>query len=152
MGAGLGVLVVCVTGALTWRSMNSSHSDGTVPTILADKAPLKIAPQKADGVEIPDQNKRIYDRNAKDDQIHIVNREEQPVDVAQAARSAQRAGEGGAHAVHRAAGRQYGSPHRNPRRASPGADRVGEAGYASAAASARSARRPIGDPHHDPSG
>ncbi|WP_311275202.1 SPOR domain-containing protein [Methylobacterium sp. WCS2018Hpa-22] len=96
VGAGLGVLVVCVTGALTWRSMNSSHSDGTVPTILADKAPLKIAPQKADGVEIPDQNKRIYDRNAKDDQIHIVNREEQPVDVAQAARSAQRAGEGGA--------------------------------------------------------
>lgn len=96
VGAGLGVLVVCVTGALTWRGLHSSQGDGTVPTILADKAPLKIAPQKADGVEIPDQNKQIYDRNAKDGQIRIVNREEQPVDVAQAARSAQRAGEGGA--------------------------------------------------------
>ncbi|MFD1303061.1 SPOR domain-containing protein, partial [Methylobacterium marchantiae] len=96
VGAGLGVLAVCVSGALTWRSLHSSSSDGTVPTIMADKAPLKIAPQKADGVEIPDQNKQIYDRNAKDGQIRIVNREEQPVDVAQAARSAQRAGEGGA--------------------------------------------------------
>lgn len=96
VGAGLGVLVVCVTGALTWRSLHSGSHDGTVPTILADKAPLKIAPQKADGVEIPDQNKQIYDRNAKDGQTRIVNREEQPVDVAQAARTAQRAGEGGA--------------------------------------------------------
>lgn len=97
VGAGLGVLAVCITGALAWRGLHGSHGgSGGVPTILADTAPLKIAPQKADGVEIPDQNKQIYDRTAKDGQIRIVNREEQPLDVAQAARAAGRTGEGGA--------------------------------------------------------
>jgi hypothetical protein len=96
VGAGLGVLAVCITGGLAWRGLHSGGGNsGGVPTILADTAPLKIAPQKADGVEIPDQNKQIYDRTAKDGQIRIVNREEQPLDVAQAARSAQRT-EGGA--------------------------------------------------------
>ncbi|WP_375408246.1 SPOR domain-containing protein [uncultured Methylobacterium sp.] len=96
VGAGLGVLVVCVTGALTWRSLHSgSTGGGGVPTIMADQAPLKIAPKTADGVEIPDQNKQIYDRNSKEGQIRIVNREEQPVDVAQAARAAQRPAENG---------------------------------------------------------
>ena len=61
----------------------------------AGQAPLKIAPKTADGVEIPDQNKQIYDRNSKEGQIRIVNREEQPVDVAQAARAAQRPAENG---------------------------------------------------------
>jgi cell division protein FtsN len=96
VGAGLAVVAVSVAGAMTWKSLNSGSSPGTVPTILADKAPLKIAPQKADGVEIPDQNKQIYDRTPKDGQIRIVNREEQPVDVTQAVRANPRAGEGGA--------------------------------------------------------
>ncbi|MCJ2033313.1 SPOR domain-containing protein [Methylobacterium sp. J-068] len=97
VGAGLGVLALCVTGALAWRGLHGSHGGGNgVPTILADTAPLKIAPQKADGVEIPDQNKQIYDRTAKDGQIRIVNREEQPLDVAQAARAALGSGEGSA--------------------------------------------------------
>jgi hypothetical protein len=97
VGAGLGVVAVCITGGLAWRGLHSGggHAGG-VPTIMADTAPLKVAPQKADGVEIPDQNKQIYDRTAKDGQIRIVNREEQPLDVAQAARSAQGTGEGGA--------------------------------------------------------
>lgn len=97
VGAGLGVLTVCVTGALTWRSLHSGSTGGSgVPTIMADQAPLKIAPKTADGVEIPDQNKQIYDRNSKEGQIRIVNREEQPVDVAQAARAASRPAENGA--------------------------------------------------------
>ncbi|MER2264741.1 SPOR domain-containing protein [Methylobacterium oxalidis] len=89
VGAGVAVLLVSVTGALTWRSLHSGHSGGGVPVIQADTAPLKIAPKTADGVEIPDQNKQIYEPRAKDGQIRIVNREEQPLDVAQAARSAQ---------------------------------------------------------------
>ncbi|MFD1282485.1 SPOR domain-containing protein, partial [Methylobacterium goesingense] len=97
VGAGLGVLALCVTGALAWRGLHGSTGGaGGVPTIMADTAPLKIAPQKADGVEIPDQNKQIYDRTAKDGQIRIVNREEQPLDVAQAARAALGSAEGGA--------------------------------------------------------
>lgn len=95
VGAGLGVLVVCVTGALTWRTMHTGSGGSGVPTIMADQAPLKIAPKTADGVEIPDQNKQIYDRGAKEGQIRIVNREEQPVDVAQAARAAPRPAESG---------------------------------------------------------
>ncbi|KQP41379.1 sporulation protein [Methylobacterium sp. Leaf104] len=97
VGAGLSVLALCVTGALAWRGLHGhSGTGGGVPTILADTAPLKIAPQKSDGVEIPDQNKQIYERAAKDGQIRIVNREEQPLDVAQAARAALGSGEGGA--------------------------------------------------------
>ncbi|KQO62627.1 SPOR domain-containing protein [Methylobacterium sp. Leaf88] len=97
VGAGLSVLALCVTGALAWRGLHGqSGGSGGVPTILADTAPLKIAPQKSDGVEIPDQNKQIYERTAKDGQIRIVNREEQPLDVAQAARAALGTGEGGA--------------------------------------------------------
>ncbi|GEO99452.1 SPOR domain-containing protein [Methylobacterium haplocladii] len=95
VGAGLGVLVLCVTGALGWKAMGSHGSSGGPVTVLADKTPLKVAPQAADGVEIPDQNKQIYERNAKDGQIKVVNREEQPLDVAQAARSAGRDGASG---------------------------------------------------------
>ena len=90
MGAGLAVVVLSVTGALTWRGLHhGGGSGGGVPVIKADTAPLKIQPKTADGVEIPDQNKQIYEPKAKDGQIRIVNREEQPLDVASAARAAQ---------------------------------------------------------------
>lgn len=98
VGAGIGVLVLCVTGALGWKSLSAHSGNGEPVTVLADKSPLKEAPPATDGVEIPDQNKQIYDRNAKDGQIKIVNREEQPIDVNQAIRSNARdsAGQGGA--------------------------------------------------------
>ncbi len=95
VGAGLGVLVLCVTGALGWKILGGHGSSNGPVTVLADKTPLKVAPLDADGVEIPDQNKQIYERNAKDGQIKVVNREEQPLDVAQAARSSGREGAGG---------------------------------------------------------
>ena len=87
VGAGLAVVAVCVGGALAWRGTHGGSSGGPI-TVLADKTPLKVQPTASDGVEIPDQNKQIYDRNAKDGQIKIVNREEQPLDVNQAARTA----------------------------------------------------------------
>jgi hypothetical protein len=89
VGAGIAVVAVAVTGALTYKGMsNSSH--GGVPVVQADSTPLKVAPKVADGVEIPDQNRQIYDpKGKKDGQIKIVNREEQPLDVAEAARAAQ---------------------------------------------------------------
>ena len=92
VGAGLAVVAVAVTGALTYKGMQgSAGGSGSVPLVQADTTPLKVAPKVADGVEIPDQNRQIYDRNAtsKDSgQIKIVNREEQPLDVAEAARAA----------------------------------------------------------------
>lgn len=87
VGAGLAVVAVCVGGALAWRGTHGVGGGGPI-TVLADKTPLKVQPAATDGVEIPDQNKQIYDRNAKDGQIKIVNREEQPLDVNQAARTA----------------------------------------------------------------
>jgi hypothetical protein len=56
--------------------------------IQADRSPLKVQPQDPGGAEIPDQNKQIYDRRAPQGQTKVVNREEQPVDVQQAARAA----------------------------------------------------------------
>jgi len=89
VGAGIAVVAVAVTGALTYKGMHSS-STGGVPVVQADPTPLKVAPKVADGVEIPDQNRQIYDpKGKKDGQIKIVNREEQPIDVAEAARAAQ---------------------------------------------------------------
>jgi cell division septation protein DedD len=49
---------------------------------------LKVAPQDPGGVEIPNQSKQIYERSAQDTQTRVVNREEQPIDVRQATRSA----------------------------------------------------------------
>lgn len=90
VGAGLAVVAVAVTGALAYKGL-SGKSDGTIPIVTADTTPLKVAPKVADGVEIPDQNRQIYDRNAtsKDSgQIKVVNREEQPLDVNEASRAA----------------------------------------------------------------
>ncbi|KTS10946.1 sporulation protein [Methylobacterium radiotolerans] len=89
VGAGVAVVAIAVTGALTYKGLsNSGH--GGVPVVQADSTPLKVAPKVADGVEIPDQNRQIYDpKGKKDGQIKIVNREEQPLDVAEAARAAQ---------------------------------------------------------------
>ncbi len=89
VGAGIAVVAVAVTGALTYKGLSTSERGG-VPVVQADTTPLKVAPKVADGVEIPDQNRQIYDpKGKKDGQIKIVNREEQPLDVAEAARAAQ---------------------------------------------------------------
>lgn len=89
VGAGIAVVAVAVTGALTYKGLSTSGHGG-VPVVQADSTPLKVAPKVADGVEIPDQNRQIYDpKGRKDGQIKIVNREEQPLDVGEAARAAQ---------------------------------------------------------------
>lgn len=90
VGAGLAVVAVAVTGALTYKGLHGGKAGG-VPIVQADTTPLKVAPKVADGVEIPDQNRQIYERNAaskESGQIKVVNREEQPLDVAEAARAA----------------------------------------------------------------
>ncbi|WP_375456440.1 SPOR domain-containing protein [uncultured Methylobacterium sp.] len=94
VGAGVAVVVVAVTGALTYKGLHRGGTGGGVPVIQADASPVKVAPKVADGVEIPDQDRQIYEPKAKDSQIRIVNREEQPLDVAQAARAAQGSAQG----------------------------------------------------------
>lgn len=97
VGAGIAVVAVAITGALTYKALHG-RSGGGVPVVQADTTPLKVAPKVADGVEIPDQNRQIYEPKVKgkDGQIRIVNREEQPLDVSEAARAAQGTGPAGA--------------------------------------------------------
>jgi hypothetical protein len=64
--------------------------DGQPPMISADRGPTKVEPANPGGAEIPNQNKQIYERAGADSaagQTKVVSREEQPVDVQQAARS-----------------------------------------------------------------
>jgi hypothetical protein len=66
--------------------------NGQPPVIAADSGPSKVAPVNPGGAEIPNQNKQIYERSgeASADKTKVVSREEQPVDVQQAARSMRR--------------------------------------------------------------
>src|ERR1041385_3749239 len=39
-----------------------SGSDGVVPLVKADDRPVKVRPENPGGMEVPDQDKEIYDR------------------------------------------------------------------------------------------
>lgn len=84
----IAVGVVGVGAAMTFRAP-SVGSDGKPPVIAAETAPMKVEPVNPGGKEIPNQNKQIYERTAQAPQAEtkVVSREEQPVDVQQAARS-----------------------------------------------------------------
>jgi len=93
VGAALGVAVLGVGGTFAFRSHQSAGAAGGEPPVVkADASPVKVAPQNPGGVEIPDQNKQIYERAGQDGQTKIVSREEQPLDVRQAARVASAGG------------------------------------------------------------
>src|SRR4051812_25012765 len=86
-----GTLVVAAAlgtaGWLAWRDSGAKLASGPPPVIRADNAPLKVAPENPGGMEIPDQNKQIYERGAQDGQTRVVDRQEQPIDVREAARA-----------------------------------------------------------------
>ena len=84
----IAVGLVGVGAAFTLRG-GSATKDGQPPVITADSGPVKVAPANPGGAEIPNQNKQIYERSpdAPQAQSKVVNNEEQPVDVQQAARS-----------------------------------------------------------------
>jgi hypothetical protein len=91
--AAAALIAVTVAGvglAMTFRnSRPAAGPDGQPPVISADNAPTKVAPVNPGGAEIPNQNKQIYERSADavGAETKVVSREEQPVDVQQAARS-----------------------------------------------------------------
>lgn len=84
----IAVGLVGVGAAFTLRG-GSATKDGQPPVITADAGPVKVEPVNPGGAEIPNQNKQIYERNpeAPAAPTKVVNNEEQPVDVQQAARS-----------------------------------------------------------------
>jgi hypothetical protein len=85
MGAVVGAIVIGGGGAYLF-SGTSVGAGGEPPLVMANAEPVKVEPQNPGGVEIPNQNKQIYER-AQQSETKVVNREEQPVDVAQAVRN-----------------------------------------------------------------
>ncbi len=85
IAAVLGALVLGGGGAYL-ASGSSSITGGEPPLIKANNEPTKVQPQNPGGVEIPNQNKQIYERANQDGATKVVNREEQPVDVQQTVR------------------------------------------------------------------
>lgn len=60
-------LVVCGFGVIVLNAYNQgqkSNGDGVVPLIQADNAPTKVRPDQPGGMDVPNQDKLIYDRLA----------------------------------------------------------------------------------------
>lgn len=85
----LAAAIAGVSGFLVLRQRPVMTASGEPPIVEADTDPLKIKPENPGGVEIPNQNAQVYERGGPDTQTKVVNREEQPIDVQQAARAAQ---------------------------------------------------------------
>jgi septal ring-binding cell division protein DamX len=85
VAAVLGAVVIGGGGAYM-ASGSAAITGGEPPLIKANNEPTKVQPQNPGGVEIPNQNKQIYERAAQSTETKVVNREEQPVDVQQTVR------------------------------------------------------------------
>lgn len=89
----LGVAALGVGTVVGLRGLSGpARTTGEAPVIRADAGPTKVAPQNPGGVEIPNQNKQIYERTPepKAGEARVVTREEQPVDLQATARAAAR--------------------------------------------------------------
>ncbi len=93
-GAVLAAGALATVGVLALRPGSPVAPDGNPPVVQADSGPLKIAPQNPGGIDIPNQNKKIYEPAAPETQTRVVNREEQPIDIRQAIRTAPENGSG----------------------------------------------------------
>lgn len=88
LAAVLAVAAAGVAGAVAYRNTGGSFSfSGVPPIIKADTSPVKVAPENPGGIEIPDQNKQIYERATQEGRSRVVDRQEQPIDVREAVRS-----------------------------------------------------------------
>ena len=78
---------VGAAGAFTWRNMGGNFvSSGPPPLIKADNAPLKVAPENPGGMDIPNQNRQIYEGRSDSGRSRVLDRQEQPIDVRELAR------------------------------------------------------------------
>ncbi|AWM87450.1 SPOR domain-containing protein [Microvirga sp. 17 mud 1-3] len=85
IGAVLGAVVLGGGAAFMMSGSQAALGGGEPPLITANNDPVKVQPQNPGGVEIPNQNKQIYERTNNPD-TKVVNHSEQPVDVKQAVR------------------------------------------------------------------
>ncbi|WP_224310837.1 SPOR domain-containing protein [Microvirga puerhi] len=86
IGAVLGAAVIGGGAAFFMGGAHSAIGGGEPPLIKATNEPIKVQPQNPGGVEIPNQNKQIYERSNQNAETKVVTRTEQPVDVNQAVR------------------------------------------------------------------
>jgi len=93
VGALVGAVVIGGGGAYLMSGNSTSFAGGQPPLIQASNEPIKVQPQNPGGVEIPNQNKQIYERATQNGDTKVVTRDEQPVDVKQAVRMNSGAGE-----------------------------------------------------------
>ncbi len=64
--AALTVIVLAIFGGLVWYSYMEGNDNGPVPAVRADKSVVKIKPSNPGGLEVPDQDKRVFDRVTAD--------------------------------------------------------------------------------------
>jgi hypothetical protein len=79
--AALLVTVSAVAAGMMMRKPGGFLAPSGPPVIVADKSPLKVAPENPGGVEVPNQDRQIYARGPQDGQSRVVDGREQPVDV-----------------------------------------------------------------------
>jgi cell division septation protein DedD len=64
---GIGAVALLVFGSILWwaYSSDTEQTGGEVPVIVADNAPIKEKPAEEGGLEVPDQDKLVYDNIAE---------------------------------------------------------------------------------------
>jgi hypothetical protein len=67
---GIGAAILIIFGAILWWAYRSSvgETDGSVPVIAADEAPIKQKPAEEGGLEVPDQDKLVYNNLGQGEQ------------------------------------------------------------------------------------
>lgn len=88
IGGAVAICVIVIGAVLAMRGESTSGRDA--PTIKAASGPVKIQPEQTNTGSQPAQSASILDRNDSERiaASRVVNREEQPIDVREAARAA----------------------------------------------------------------
>ena len=85
VGAVLGMAVIGVASAIIFVGGSGTGPETEPPLIAADTAPIRVEPTNPGGMDIPDQDRQIFER-AAEGETRVVDREEQPVDLEEVAR------------------------------------------------------------------
>lgn len=56
------VIVLAIFGGLIWYSYLKGNDDGPVPVVHADKSVVKEKPDNPGGLQVPDRDKRVFER------------------------------------------------------------------------------------------
>ncbi len=64
---GIGAVTLLIFGGILWWAYSSDgeNAGATVPVIAADETPIKVKPEEEGGLEVPDQDKLVYDNIAE---------------------------------------------------------------------------------------